>query len=157
MAEIGPRPTEAFREEHRHLLAHADQIRAAAGEVADLAPPERTALIAGILDFLHETLVPHAEWEEQVLYAAVGKLLGSTAATATMSRDHVAIRRIIDALEEADPANVTRLQELLYGLHALLLVHFEKEEEVYLPLLDARPDLAERVVGRIRASGPSPP
>ncbi len=152
MAENGQRPTEAFREEHRHLVAHVDQIRAAGGEVVDLAPEEREALVGRILEFLRKTLVPHAEWEEQVLYAAVGKLLGNTAATATMSRDHVAIRRMIDALAEADPSNVTRLQELLYGLHALILVHFEKEEEVYLPLLDTQPDLAERVVAQIGSS-----
>ena len=151
MAETGQRATEAFREEHRHLLAHVDQIRAAGGEVIDLAPEERQALVGRILEFLRKTLVPHAEWEEQVLYAAVGKLLGSTAATATMSRDHVAIRRMIDALAEADLSDVTRLQELLYGLHALIVVHFEKEEEVYLPLLDERPELAERVVSQISA------
>lgn len=149
MAENGQRPTEAFREEHRHLLAHVDQIRAAGGEVTDLSLEERQALVGRILDFLRKTLVPHAEWEEQVLYAAVGKLLGDTTATATMSRDHVAIRRMIDALAEADPSDVARLQELLYGVHALIVVHFEKEEEIYLPLLDARPELAERVVRQI--------
>ena len=132
MAESGQRPTEAFREEHRHLVAHVDQIRAAGGEVVDLAPEEREALVGRILEFLRKTLVPHAEWE--------------------MSRDHVAIRRMIDALAEADPSNVTRLQELLYGLHALILVHFEKEEEVYLPLLDTQPDLAERVAAQIGSS-----
>ena len=152
MAENGQRPTEAFREEHRHLVAHVDQIRAAGGEVVDLAPEEREALVGRILEFLRKTLVPHAEWEEQVLYAAVGKLLGNTAATATMSRDHVAIRRMIDALAEADPSNVTRLQELLYGLHALILVHFETEEEVYLPLLDTQPYRDRADAGRALAS-----
>src|SRR5687767_8448123 len=122
VAENGQDPSEALREEHRHLLVHVDQIRAAGGEVADLAHEERSALVGRILTFLRETLVPHAEWEEQVLYAAVGKVLGSTAATATMSRDHVAIRRMIDALAEADPSEVTRLQELLYGLHALIVL-----------------------------------
>jgi hypothetical protein len=28
-------------------------------------------------------------------------------------------------------------------------VHFEKEEEIYLPLLDARPDVAERVMRQV--------
>jgi hypothetical protein len=30
------------------------------------------------------------------------------------------------------------LRRVLYGLYALVAVHFAKEEEVYLPLLDAR-------------------
>ena len=152
MAENGQTAAEALCAEHRHLLAHVDQIRAAGGEVADLAPEERRALVGRILEFLRDTLVPHAEWEEQVLYAAVGKVLGNTAATATMSRDHVAIRRMIDALAEADRADVTRLQEVLYGLHALIVLHFEKVEEIYLPLLDERPEVGDWVVMQIRAS-----
>jgi iron-sulfur cluster repair protein YtfE (RIC family) len=145
------RPTEAFRDEHRHLLVHVDQVRVAAGEVSDLAVEEREALVGRILDFLRKTLVPHAEWEEQVLYGAVGELLGDPKATATMSRDHAAIGRMIEALAETDPGDIARLQELLYGLHALITVHFEKEEEIYLPLLDARPDVAERVMKQIGA------
>jgi iron-sulfur cluster repair protein YtfE (RIC family) len=143
------RPTEGFHEEHRHLLAHVDQIRAAAGEVSDLAVEEREAVVGRVLMFLRNMLLPHAEWEEQVLYTAVGELLGDPQATATMSRDHVAIGRMIEALAETDSSDIGRLQELLYGLHALITVHFEKEEEIYLPLLDARPDLAERVMKQI--------
>jgi iron-sulfur cluster repair protein YtfE (RIC family) len=145
------RPTEAFHEEHRHLLAHVDQIRVAAGEVSDLAVEEREAVVGRVLDFLRRMLLPHAEWEEQVLYTAVGELLGDAKATAIMSRDHVAIGRMVEALAETDFRAIARLQELLYGLHALITVHFEKVEEIYLPLLDARPDVAERVMKQIGA------
>ena len=153
MADTGDSPTEAFRAEHRHLIAHVDNIRVAASEIPDLAPEEREAVVGRILAFLRGDLVPHAEWEEQVLYAAVGDLIGARAATATMSRDHVAIGRMVDALAEADSHDVPRMQELLYGLHALIRVHFEKEEEVFLPLLDARPDVAERVMSQINTDG----
>jgi iron-sulfur cluster repair protein YtfE (RIC family) len=144
-------PTAAFREEHRHLMVHVGQIRVAAGEVSDLAPEERESVRGRVLDFLRGTLLPHAEWEEQVLYTAVGDLLGDAQATATMSRDHVAIARMIEALAETDVDDIAQLQELLYGLHALITVHFEKEEEIYLPLLDARPDVAARVMEQIGA------
>jgi len=30
------------------------------------------------------------------------------------------------------------LRRVLYGLYAVVTVHFAKEEEVYLPILDAR-------------------
>lgn len=148
-AENAGTPTAEFREEHRHLMAHVDRIRLAGGEVRDLPPGERAALVTEVLDFLRGTLLPHAEWEEQVLYTAVGELLGDARATAAMTRDHVAIGRMIEALGETDLADIARLQELLYGLHALITVHFEKEEEIYLPLLDARPDVAERVMRQI--------
>lgn len=148
---MGSTPTDAFRDEHRHLMVHVGEIRIAAGEVGDVGVEEREALVGRILDFLRNTLLPHAEWEEQVLYAAVGELLGDPQATATMSRDHVAIGRMIEALADTRPDDIARLQELLYGLHALITVHFEKEEEIYLPLLDARPDVAERVISQIGA------
>ena len=119
-------PTAEFREEHRHLMAHVDRIRLAAGEVRDLPPGERAELVTQILEFLRGTLLPHAEWEEQVLYTAVGELLGDARATAAMTRDHVAIGRMIEALGETDLADIARLQELLYGLHAVITVHFEK-------------------------------
>jgi iron-sulfur cluster repair protein YtfE (RIC family) len=56
---------------------------------------------------------------------------------------------MIEALADTDPVDVARLQELLYGLHALITVHFEKEEEIYLPLLNSRPDVAERVMNQL--------
>jgi iron-sulfur cluster repair protein YtfE (RIC family) len=149
MAEDGLRPTEAFRDEHRHLMVHVGQIRVAASEVTDLAVEERRTVVGRVLEFLRGTLMPHAEWEEQILYTVVGELLGDPKATATMSRDYVAIGRLIEALAETDPEDVARLQELLYGLHALITVHFEKEEEIYLPLLDAQPDVAARVTEQI--------
>lgn len=43
-------------------------------------------------------------------------------------------------LAAAAPTDTVTLQQLLYGLHELLLVHFRKEEDVYLPLLETRPD-----------------
>lgn len=56
-----------------------------------------------------------------------------------MISDHRAIVSRIDALATAGPDDVEQLQELLYGLYALLIVHFRKEEDDYLPLFDERP------------------
>jgi iron-sulfur cluster repair protein YtfE (RIC family) len=151
VSEETSRPAEAFRAEHRHLMVQVGQLRVAASEVTELGVHERETTVARALEFLRGTLVPHAEWEEQILYTAVGELLGEPQATVTMSRDHTAIQRMIEALAETDFEDVARLQELLYGLHALISVHFEKEEEIYLPLLDARPDVAERVMRQIGA------
>jgi hypothetical protein len=57
-----------------------------------------------------------------------------------MSRDHVAIGERIEALGAAEVTDTATLQELLFGLYALIAVHFDKEEEVYLPLLDGEPE-----------------
>jgi Hemerythrin HHE cation binding domain len=66
----------------------------------------------------------------------VARLLGDPRATKPMVHDHDAIRQLTARLQEADNQDVSLLQELLYGLHALITVHFRKEEELYLPLLE---------------------
>jgi hemerythrin len=53
-----------------------------------------------------------------------------------MLYDHRAICERVDELASASIDDVARLQELLYGLHALIEVHFRKEEELYLPLVE---------------------
>jgi iron-sulfur cluster repair protein YtfE (RIC family) len=56
-----------------------------------------------------------------------------------MVYDHDAIRQLTARIQEASNHDVSPLQELLYGLHALITVHFRKEEELYLPLLEREP------------------
>jgi iron-sulfur cluster repair protein YtfE (RIC family) len=72
----------------------------------------------------------------------VQQVLGSPEATRTMSRDHVEVGRYVEELDELredlSPRNTKSLQRVLYGLYALVKVHFAKEEEVYLPILDER-------------------
>ena len=132
--------TEPFRKEHAHLLEHVEQLRELAATLPGASPTERTDGIAEAVGFLRDRLIPHADAEERILYPAVAEILGSPAATATMISDHRAIVERIDALESAAGDDVIPLQELLYGLHALLVVHFRKEEDDYLPLLEERPD-----------------
>ena len=144
------KPTAPIRDEHMHLMAHVEHLREAAREVPRLSVEEREAVVKRIVDFLHGTLVPHAEAEERFLYPEVARLLGHADATAPMTHDHVAIRALGDALAEADPADAATLQELLYGLHALITVHFHKEEDIYLPLLDEQPpELASAILDRM--------
>jgi hypothetical protein len=128
--------TEAVRDDHAHLRDHVEHIRIAARELPGMSPEERKEVVARILDFLRGTLLPHADEEERLLYRDVAKLLGHPEATAPMTHDHVAIRvRTVD-LAATKETEVDRLQELLYGLYALITVHFWKEELLYLPLIE---------------------
>lgn len=53
-------------------------------------------------------------------------------------------------LKEADAADVDTVQELLYGLYALISVHFRKEEDIQLPAFDAAPpELTRSVLERM--------
>ena len=73
-------------------------------------------------------------------------MMGASQATATMSRDHVEVGRLTDELGGFQavvnqPSITTEqaqaLRRILYGLYTLVKVHFAKEEEIYLPMLDA--------------------
>jgi hypothetical protein len=58
----------------------------------------------------------------------------------------------IERLEAADAGDVDTLQELLYGLHALIGVHFRKEEDLQLPAFDAAPlEVTAEVIERMGA------
>jgi hypothetical protein len=67
-----------------------------------------------------------------------------------MSRGHIEIAHLIRRLglllddideELPDPDDLAELRRLLYGLHAVLQLHFAQEDESYLSLAD-EPDLA---------------
>lgn len=105
-------------------------------------------LVDDAYHFLIGHLIPHATAEDEVLYPKVDELLGGrgeTRPTDTMRRDHVEVGRLTETLGrlrerlgggELEPGEERELRATLYGLHALVGLHFAKEDEVYLPLLD---------------------
>lgn len=135
--------TEALHEEHQTLLPQIDELRLFADRLDEMPQHDVRHNLDRIYQFLTQHLIPHAEAEEDALYPAVGKILGSPQATATMSRDHVEVSRLTEQLGwlRSEPTfeleQMRNLRRVLYGLHALLRVHFAKEEEIYLPLLES--------------------
>lgn len=144
--------TQPLRDEHKELLPHLEHILALADGIEEGADPLLVERVRKIHGFLERDLLHHAHVEEQALYPVVATAMGAPEATATMSRDHLEIGRLVDELgivnDQLDVGAITRrqaneLRRLLYGLHAIVRLHFRKEEEVYLPLLDARLTEAE--------------
>jgi iron-sulfur cluster repair protein YtfE (RIC family) len=145
---IHERVTEPLRAEHRHLLPHVDQLAAAGDAVGNVPADEVQTQVETAYRFLTEHLIPHATAEDRVLYPEIDRLLGvrgETRATDTMRRDHVEVVRLTERLGELRGGAVDEreLRRVLYGLHALVSLHFAKEEEVYLPLLDRELTAAE--------------
>lgn len=129
--------TQPLRDEHKELYPHVEHIR----EVAELVgTTDIRRGVDEVYDFLAFHLKPHAEAEEAALYPVVQKALGSRDATRTMSRDHVEVGRYIQELASLQQNFTEELTEdlrrVLYGVYGLVKVHFAKEEEVYLPILD---------------------
>jgi len=142
-------PTQPFRDEHKQLLEHIEHLAHVARQMPHISLDERGALRAGILGFLHGTLLPHAHAEEEILYPEWAALVGYADAAVTLIHDHEAIVARVERLDAVELTDVDALQELLYGLYALISVHFRKEEDIQLPDLDAAPAVADRVLARM--------
>ncbi|ORB23037.1 ATPase P [Mycolicibacterium moriokaense] len=135
-----------FASEHDELRDTIDVLRDAADRL--VAGTDQAALDSLILahGFLTERILPHEQAEESRLYPALAQPLGGGEATATMSRTHAEIRRLSDrigahlAVAQASggiqPDQVDDLLACLYGLHAVLRLHFLQEEENYFTLAD---------------------
>jgi iron-sulfur cluster repair protein YtfE (RIC family) len=138
------RSTDPLRARHRQLVAQIEDLRIAAAGAADADRAAVQQRVARALALLDNGLVPHAHVEEETLYPTVEAVMGSPGATAGMRRDHVEIARMTEALRflqvrlQHNPTRDTNeaLRRLLYGLYAVVMLHFAKEEELYLPLLD---------------------
>ena len=138
------RVAQPLRDEHEILLPRIEDLRRLGDECVEERPGDLLPDLDRALAFLQDELLPHALAEDAVLYPAVAAAMGAPQATATMSRDHVEVERLIVELarhrEElasaVAPAAVREIRRLLYALHAVISLHFAKEEELYVPLLD---------------------
>jgi hemerythrin-like domain-containing protein len=139
--------TRPLVEEHRELLPGIDRIL----EVADLVGAASLGVlrrrVGEVCDFVYEVFIPYAIDEDRNLYPVVDRIAGTHEATASMRREQLQIARLAGDLQELrehlqDPVMTgvqkRSLRRVLYGLHALLRLHLEVEEDVFLPLLEAR-------------------
>jgi heavy metal translocating P-type ATPase len=135
-----------FSAEHDELRDTLPLIRATADLLAAGFLAHALAELRRTYRFLTDNLLPHERAEETQLYPALTRPLGSTEATATMSRMHAEIerlsKRIATHLQLAEhrgaiqPDQINDLLPCLYGLHTLLRLHFVQEEENYFALAD---------------------
>jgi uncharacterized protein (DUF2249 family)/hemerythrin-like domain-containing protein len=132
--------SEAIHNHHEEILATLGRHVAAIAEGKGEADPH------GLVDFLKNDLVPHAEGEEVALYPAVDPLVKQYRnATATMTIDHEYIKGYIEKIastvakieaEGSTPALEAELKKNSYKIEALLEAHLDKEERVYVPLFE---------------------
>jgi heavy metal translocating P-type ATPase len=139
---------ERFRGEHREFLPELNRIRAVADRLDRMPPDEALAELELVRVFLLERLVRHEEEEEAEVYPVVARVMGGEDPMATMSRAHLEIshltRLFTQLLEELPPGgpgpeDLPDLRRVLYGLHAILRLHFAQEEEAYSWLSDTLP------------------
>ncbi|MGH2539684.1 MAG: heavy metal translocating P-type ATPase [Actinomycetota bacterium] len=131
---------ERFRGEHRDFAPELQRIRSVADRLDVLPPEEVRRELEAIRWFIVERLPQHEEEEEAAVYPVVARLMGGEDPMASMARAHIEIAhlaRVFRALLEdlppdgPGPDDMMDLRRVLYGLHAILRLHFAQEEEAY--------------------------
>jgi len=143
-AELGRR----FSGEHVHLRADLERIRDAGDALGTEAASDALARVRAVHQFLTEELLPHEEAEDAQLYPVLARVLGGSDPTATMSRAHAEISHLVRRLgrllddiapEGPDADDIQELRRTLYGLYAILRLHFAQEDEGYFSLVEDAP------------------
>lgn len=129
--------------EHDQLIPMLDRVRVVAERIDHLAREAARAELDALDRFLRGRLLPHERADDAEVYPVISRLLGGEDPLAPMSATHREIFHLVRLYEqllgELDPrgptaADVQDFQRILYGLHAVLRLHFAQEEELYASL-----------------------
>ncbi len=148
---------ERFHREHEELMPLVEQVRVLADELESIRGGDLRKKLAELDQELTTRLLPHEKEEGEVVYPFVARRMGGDGATGTMSRTHIEIERLVAALvgvagelpsDGPAEADLRELRRLLYGLHAILRLHFAQEEESLFSLLGTKDEAATAVADR---------
>jgi heavy metal translocating P-type ATPase len=132
--------SDELRSEHERLIPQLDRLRQVADALDSQTPDEALHSLQDVSGFLVEEILPHEETDEHDVYPRMAELLPGEDPMATMSRGHREIFHLVEVLrrqieelppEGPGPEDVLDLRRTLYGLHAVLRLHFDQEEELY--------------------------
>jgi hypothetical protein len=130
---------------HHGLRPRLGELASVAARLDVLAPSDASAELVRIREMLEQELLPHEAAEQESAFPLLGEMLGNEDPTGLLVRTHQEIRRLVrlygrllDRLPAGGPgpADLRDLRRLLYGLAAVLSLHFAQEDELY-SVLDA--------------------
>jgi heavy metal translocating P-type ATPase len=143
-----------FRFEHKEFAPEVLRIRTTADRLGQMTPEETRRELEAVRVFLLERLPEHEEEEEAIVYPVVAEAMGGEDPLSSMSRAHLEIshlgrifQQLVDELPQDGPSpeDLMDLRRVLYGLHAILRLHFAQEEEAYAWLASADDDVSASV------------
>ena len=125
---------------HRALRPHVGELATLAARLETLPGPEARTQLERLRDMLEKELLPHEREEQQNAYPVIERLLKEEDPTGPLIQTHHEIHRLtrlygrlVAHLPAEGPAreDCRDLRRVLYGLHAILSLHFAQEEELY--------------------------
>jgi hypothetical protein len=137
---------DTLRAEHESVRRHLEHARQIADSVGDVSVAELNQWLDHAIHTIAHQFLPHAQHEETSLYATFSAAPGTPSPAAFLRRDHVEFAKLVDELKAArakvsEPlaADVAReLRRILYGMYAVMKLHFASEEELYLDAVDQK-------------------
>jgi iron-sulfur cluster repair protein YtfE (RIC family) len=138
------RITQPIREYHQNQYPWIDKCSDVADQAGDLPLKSLLSDIDALIQWMRKDILPDLDVEDRILYPTISVIMGAPQATNTMRVDHTEFRNMTceleilrSELEAGKPLEqLRRLRSLLYSLHTLLRLHFQKEEQVYLAIID---------------------
>jgi soluble P-type ATPase/iron-sulfur cluster repair protein YtfE (RIC family) len=131
--------------EHDRLAGLLSQLRTATDQLATAPPAEAAIALIATEGMVREQLLRHEHEDETLVYPRIEQSLGGDDPIAGMHRTHREVQhlgrllsRMVADLPPGGPdhASITEFQRVLYGLDAILRLHFAQEDELYQGLAD---------------------
>jgi iron-sulfur cluster repair protein YtfE (RIC family) len=139
------RITDPFRAEHEALRQHLRHMTTMVGTLAALTPEEQKETMTHIVMCMGTNIQDHNKWEEEFLFPQIDKYSGTAGdaspLTATACNEHHIIGRWVSELKSlasAPEPDIKAFARRADNLLGLVMAHFETEEEILLPVLDAK-------------------
>lgn len=144
-AAVDPARLHDLRHEHRALDRSVERLGAVAARLDELDAAGARGELEEVGAILRDVLIPHERTDEAEVYPALALSLDGDDPLAALSRTHHELfmlahryEMLLRQVPAAGPARDERREfvRLLYGLHAVLRLHFAQEEELYHALTD---------------------
>jgi heavy metal translocating P-type ATPase len=141
--KLDPEMSRRLRTEHDQLMPKLADLRNLADSLDTMAREDAMSELGRTSAFLSKELVPHERADDAEIYPYISNLIGGEDPLAAMSRTHREIFHLVRLFraQVADlPADgpssgdLRDLRRILYGLHAIVVLHFAQEEELYSSL-----------------------
>jgi heavy metal translocating P-type ATPase len=125
---------------HRTLRPQVAELAALAARLDTLSPCDARTQLESARDMLDNQLLPHEREEQRSAYPVLGQMLQHEDPTGPLIQTHHEIHRLARLYsrlvaqlppEGPRPEDLRDLRRALYGLHAILSLHFAQEEELY--------------------------
>ena len=135
---------DTLRAEHESVRRHLEHARQIADSVGYVSVDELDRWLDHAIHTIAHQFLPHAHHEESWLYAGFPDSPGAPSVAALLRRDHLEFAQLVDDLKAAranvrepiTPEVTRELRRILYGMYAILKLHFATEDDIYRDVAD---------------------